>query len=56
VLKGRKLLSPKARRYLLVKFVGGPNLSTYLDIVKNRDIMLDKASLHYYKYKMEELV
>lgn len=56
VLKGRKLLSPKPGDTLLVKFVGGPNLSTYLDIVKNRDIMLDKASLHYYKYKMENSV
>lgn len=56
VLKGRKLLSPKPGDTLLVKFVGGPNLSTYLDVVKNKDLMLDKETLYYYKFKMENSV
>jgi len=56
VLKGRKLLSPKPGDTLLVKFVGGPNLSTYLDIVKNKDIMLDRETLHFYKFKMENSI
>jgi hypothetical protein len=39
-----------------VKFEGGPTLSTYLDVVKNKDILLDKETLHYYKFKMENPV
>lgn len=53
VLKGRKLLSPKPGDTLIVKFIGGPNLSTYLDVVKNKDLMLDLKTLHYYKFSME---
>jgi hypothetical protein len=56
IYKGRKLLSPKPGDTLLVKFEGGPTLSTYLDIVKNKEILLDKETLHYYKFKMENPV
>jgi hypothetical protein len=56
IYKGRKLLSPKPGDTLIVKFEGGPTLSTYLDIVKNKDILLDKETLHYYKFKMENPV
>lgn len=56
IYKGRKLLSPKPGDTLLIKFEGGPTLSTYLDIVKNRDIMLDRESLHFYKFKLENPV
>ena len=38
--KGRRLLSPKTSDTLAVKVVGGPNLSIYLDIVKNGDALL----------------
>lgn len=54
VFKGRKLLSQKASDTLAVKLLGGPNLSIYVDIVKNPDILLDKESLSYYSYRMEE--
>lgn len=53
IYKGRKLLSPKPSDTLIVKFEGGPTLSTYLDVVKNKDILLDLETLHYYKFKME---
>ncbi len=56
VLKGRKLLSPKRGDTLIVKFIGGPNLSTYLDVVKNKDLMLDLQTLNYYKFEMESPV
>ena len=56
VLKGRKLLSPKPGDTLAVKFLGGPNLSSYLDIVKNTDILLDPEVLPYYKFEWEESV
>lgn len=56
VLKGRKLLSPNPGDTLLVKFIGGPTLSTYLDIVKNKDLVLDKENLHCYKFTMEKSV
>ncbi|MBD8349846.1 MULTISPECIES: carboxypeptidase-like regulatory domain-containing protein [unclassified Dysgonomonas] len=54
--KGRKLLSQKSGDTLAVKLIGGPNLSVYLDIAKNKDLLLDKEALANYKFKMEESV
>lgn len=54
IFKGRKLLSQKASDTLAVKLLGGPNLSIYVDIVKNPDVMLELESLPYYSFKMEE--
>jgi len=54
--KGRKLLSPKPGDTLAVKFLGGPNLSSYLDIVKNTDILLDPEVLPFYRFDWEESV
>ena len=56
VYKGRKLLSPKPNDTLIVKFQGGPNLSTFLDIVKNPDLILDIRTLSHYRFTMEESV
>jgi hypothetical protein len=56
VYKGRSLLSQKKSDTLIVKLLGGPNLSIYVDIVKNPDILLDKEMLPYYSFKMEESV
>lgn len=56
VYKGRKLLSPKLNDTLVVKLAGGPNLSIYLDVVKNRDLMLDLSSLPYYRFSMDRSV
>ena len=54
VLKGRKLLSPKASDTLIVKLLGGPNLSLYVDIVKNPYLLLDPELLPYYAFTLEE--
>ena len=54
VLKGRKLVSPKVSDTLDVKFLGGPNIPIFLDIVKNPDILLGKEYLPCYSYKMGE--
>jgi hypothetical protein len=56
VLKGRKLMSTKLSDTLSVKLLGGPNMSLFLDIVKNPDILLDPEMLNYYAYKMGEAV
>jgi len=56
IYKGRKLLSQKASDTLVVKLLGGPNLSVFVDIVKNPDIFLDREMLPYYSFKMEESV
>ncbi|MDF9831536.1 carboxypeptidase-like regulatory domain-containing protein [Parabacteroides sp. PF5-6] len=56
IYKGRKLLSQKASDTLVVKLLGGPNLSVFVDIVKNPDIFLDREMLPYYAFKMEESV
>lgn len=54
--KGRKLLSQKKGDTLAVKLIGGPNLSVYLDIVKNPELLLDNETLSSYKFKMEDPV
>lgn len=56
VHKGRSLLSPNRGDTLIVKFLGGPNLSTFLDVVKNPELILDISTLHYYKFTMEDQV
>lgn len=56
VYKGRKLLSPKVSDTLVVKLQGGPNLSLFLDIVKNPEFILDANSLSDYKFEVEESV
>ncbi|MFV0311699.1 MAG: carboxypeptidase-like regulatory domain-containing protein [Dysgonomonas sp.] len=56
VYKGRKLISPKPNDTLIVKFQGGPNLSTFMDVVKNPELFLDINTLGMYRYNMEESV
>lgn len=56
VLKGRKLVSPDPKDTLMVKLLGGPNLSIYLDIVKNPDLILSSENLSMYGFKLEESV
>ncbi|MDD2425261.1 MAG: carboxypeptidase-like regulatory domain-containing protein [Bacteroidales bacterium] len=56
VHKGRKLISQKPGDTLFVKLLGGPNLSIYLDIVKNPDLFLSKETLDDYKFFMNQSV
>lgn len=56
VYKGRKLVSPDPKDTLMVKLLGGPNLSIYLDIVKNPDLILSKENLAMYSFTIEESV
>ena len=55
VLKGRSLVSPKKSDTLDVKFLGGPNMPVYIDIVKNPDVILNEEFLPYYSYRMGEM-
>ncbi|MDR0700170.1 MAG: carboxypeptidase-like regulatory domain-containing protein [Tannerella sp.] len=54
ILKGRKLISPKVSDTLSVKLQGGPNMTVYMDIVKNPYFLLDQEIIQYYTYKMGE--
>ncbi len=54
ILKGRRLLSPKASDTLAVKLMGGPNSSIYLDVVKNPDLLLSPDILPLYEFHLEE--
>ncbi|MDR1555686.1 MAG: carboxypeptidase-like regulatory domain-containing protein [Tannerellaceae bacterium] len=56
IFKGRSLLSQKKSDTLIVKLLGGPNLSIYVDVVKNPEILLDKETLSYYAFRMEESI
>jgi hypothetical protein len=55
ILKGRKLLSQKEADTLAVKVLGGPNLSIFVDIVKNPGILLDRETLSYFSFKIENI-
>lgn len=50
--KGRQLLSQKRGDTLAVKLVGGPNMSVYVDFVKNPEILFEESNLSYYQFKM----
>ena len=54
VLKGRTLVSPKKSDTLDVKFLGGPVMPIYLDIVKNPEMLLSREFLPCYSYRMGE--
>ena len=56
VYKGRRLISPSPNDTLMVKLLGGPNLSIYLDLVKNSHLMLNAENLHHYKFFITESV
>jgi len=56
ILKSRSLLSPKSGDTLIVKLLGGPNLSIHLDMVKNPDLILDLKTIDDYKYKYKGTV
>lgn len=56
VFKGRKLLSQKAGDTLVVKLEGGPNLSLYIDLIKNQELLLDKAEMENYSFRFGEPV
>ena len=55
ILKGRKLLSQRSSDTLAVKLLGGPNLSIFVDIVKNPDVLLDKENLSDFSFKMDNM-
>jgi hypothetical protein len=54
VLKGRKLAGPKQSDTLSVKFLGGPNMAVYMDVIKNPDLLLSDEVLPCYSYRMGE--
>lgn len=54
--KGRQLVSPKQGDTLGVKLIGGPTLAISLDVIKNRDELLDKETLYYYEFKFDDFV
>ncbi|MCL2074253.1 MAG: carboxypeptidase-like regulatory domain-containing protein [Marinilabiliaceae bacterium] len=56
ILKGRNLISNRKSDTLDVKFVGGPTIPVFMDIVKNRDILLSQENLNFYSFKMGETI
>ncbi len=56
IVKGRKLISPDPKDTLMIKLLGGPTLSIFVDIVKNPDLILDINSLSNYRFSLGEAV
>lgn len=53
ILKGRALVSQRAKDTISVHVQGGPTESLYLDLVKNRESFLCEEMLQYYKLDIE---
>lgn len=53
ILKGRRLMSMKARDTLGVKVQGGPVLPLMVDLAKNREYVLNEENIAHYKLSME---
>lgn len=54
ILKGRQLVSTKPSDTLGVRILGGPNISIYLDVVKNTDLLLDAEARSMVQFKLEQ--
>ena len=52
IIKGRRLLSQKSGDTLGVKVIGGPTQAVIMDLVKNRDFLLNRESLDEYRFSM----
>lgn len=52
IVKGRRLLSQKQGDTLGVKVMGGPVQAVVMDLVKNRDFLLNKEDLDAYKFTL----
>lgn len=56
IVKGRTLVSQKASDTLGLRMQGGPTEVIFLDVVKNRGLILDKDELTHYELKMGDPV
>ena len=52
IVKGRRLLSQKTGDTLGIKVVGGPVQAVMMDLVKNREFLLNPEDLDYYRFEM----
>ena len=52
IIKGRRLLSQKSSDTLGIKVMGGPVQAVVMDLVKNRDFLLNKEEMDAYSFKM----
>ncbi|MBQ9218250.1 MAG: carboxypeptidase-like regulatory domain-containing protein [Muribaculaceae bacterium] len=56
IVKGRTLVSQKSGDTLGIKMQGGPTESVFLDVVKNRELILSPEELTHYELKMGDPV
>ena len=54
IAKSRSVASPDLKDTLSVKLEGGPNLATYVDAVKNPDILLEPEYIEMYEYSFRD--
>lgn len=54
IIRGRRLVSQRAKDTLSVKLAGGPATPIYLDVVKNGEDLLDIKNLDYYDFFMDK--
>ncbi|MBO7417359.1 MAG: carboxypeptidase-like regulatory domain-containing protein [Bacteroidaceae bacterium] len=56
IKKSRSVASPDLKDTLSVKLEGGPNLVTFVDAVKNPDVLLDFEYMDMYEYSFKDFV
>lgn len=54
IIKGRKLISQRGKDTLAIKVQGGPYEALVLDLVKNRDYLLNDEEMQLYNFAMDE--
>lgn len=54
IYKGRRIITQKASDTLLVKLLGGPHLPIFVDVVKNKNFIMDVNIFTDYQFAMEE--
>ena len=52
IVKGRRLLSQKSSDTVGIKVMGGPVQAVLMDLVKNRDFLLNKEEMDAYRFTM----
>jgi len=53
ILKGRQLVSTRSSDTLGVRILGGPNISVFLDVVKNADLLLNEEARSLVQFRLE---
>ncbi|MDR0954787.1 MAG: carboxypeptidase-like regulatory domain-containing protein [Rikenellaceae bacterium] len=56
IVKGRRLVTPRAADTLAVVLQGGPNTYLFANLVREKEFVLDPQTLHFYRFRIDDVV